>query len=618
MGIKTNSGTTRGRSSSNDDAFKPILDTSNDIVHGELVVQLHRDAAASITSSIAVRGGGMTEGAATTFGVAAIDTALGKLKVVSLSRLHPPAPMMMSESVAAAAVPMGDTFHIRYASEKTVKEAVASLAGVKGVEMVEAVRYRETLTTTPNDPQFGSQWGLRRIHCPDAWDRTRGSAAITVAVIDTGVDLDHPDLQPLIVPGYDFVNLGTSPTPPAGFHFEGDFNTPDNDPMDEVGHGTHVAGTIACLTNNALGVAGVTWACHIMPVRVLARIVSNSNPNDVRGTGSSVDIANGIRYATDHGARVINMSLGGPSDTQVERDAVAYAIAHGVVVCAAMGNAFLQGNPTSYPGAYPDVVAVGAIDNADHRAAFSQTGPHIDVSGPGVGILSTVWNNSYTTMSGTSMATPHAAGVAALILSIKPSLTSAQCADILRHSCDPLRDNPGDPVPNNNYGWGCVNALAAVNMASPPVHSVPIFTCPVPSVVTVCQTHSIACPSVQINCPSVITICQTHTVTCPSVQVNCPSVITVCPSHTVICTPTNPITCNVQSRPVICTVTGQIQCVPSNTVGCPSGPVCGAQSLACGQSVACHPGLPGGGHESPGGGAGFGVDDPYGTNYAPE
>ena len=176
-----------------------------------------------------------------------------------------------------------------------------------------------------------------------------------------------------------------------------------------------------------------------MPVKVLTRIVNIANSSDVRGTGSAADIAAGIRWAVDNGARVLNLSLGGSTDTQVERDAIAYAIAHGAVVCAAMGNGGLAG-PISFPAAYPGVVAVGAIDTADHRASFSQVGPHIDIAAPGVGILSTVWNDGTTTMSGTSMASPHVAGVAALVLSCNGSLTGAQVADILRQTARPLRD----------------------------------------------------------------------------------------------------------------------------------------------------------------------------------
>jgi subtilisin family serine protease len=582
MGIFTSKAGRRGRAAADrTDSFKPILTPENSIVPGQMIVQLHADAAATVTSSIGTAAAPTSNvPTATSFGLAAVDKALAKIGVTAVTRLHPPAPPAFASMAADVAEPMGSTYRVYYSADIPAEKAVAALAGAEGVEMAEAVRYRETLGI-PNDPQFPSQWGLTRVHGPQAWNRTTGNAAIVVAVVDTGVDLDHPELAPLIVPGRDLVNLGASPTPPPGFHFEGDFNTVDNDPMDEVGHGTHVAGTIACLSNNGVGVAGVTWQCRIMPVRVLARIVNNTNPSDVRGTGSSADIAAGIRWAVDHGARVINMSLGGPSDTFVERDAVAYAVAHGVVVCAAMGNGGL-GAPTSFPAAYPDVVAVGAIDQLDHRASFSQVGPHIDVAGPGVGVLSTVWNNSYATMSGTSMATPHVAGVAALILSIKPSLTGAQCADILRQTADPLRDNPADPVPNNNYGWGCVNAFAAVNRASPPI-SLPV-TCPL--------TRPIVCHPVStlVRCPPV-----TRQIACPvTTPVTC-----LHPSQAILCQ-TSPVICHIQTSPIVCQVaSATIICAPSASVGCPS--------------IACHPGEgPGDPIFHPGA---LSAEDPYAPDY---
>lgn len=583
MGIFTDQVARRGRSAdavaaAEADAFKPILTPENSVVPGQLVMQLRSDAAAAVTNSIgaaATPTGNVPT--ATSFGIAAVDEALGKIGVTAVTRLHPPAPPSIASAAAEFAEPMGSTYRVYFSADVPAEEAVAALEAAGEVEMVEAVRYRETLAT-PNDPQYPQQWGLPRIHAPQAWDRTKGSAGITVAVIDTGVDLDHPELAALLVPGRDFVNLGASPTPPAGFHFEGDFNTVDNDPMDEVGHGTHVAGTIACLSNNAVGVAGVTWACRIMPVRVLARIVNNSNSSDVRGTGSSADIAAGIRWATDHGARVINMSLGGPSDTFVERDAVAYAVAHGVVVCAAMGNGGL-GAATSFPAAYPNVVAVGAIDQADHRASFSQVGPHIDVVGPGVGVRSTVWNNGYATMSGTSMATPHVAGVAALILSIKPSLTAAQCANILRQTADPLKDNAADPVPNNNYGSGCVNAFAAVNKASPPI-----------------VTQLIGCrPSLIVRCPPVsrTIICQTTT----------PVVCQINTSQITCHLQTTQVTCQLQTRPVVCQpASATVLCTPSAAVACPS--------------LACHPGGDPGNPGNPGQEFGLDEGDPYAPDYS--
>jgi subtilisin family serine protease len=509
----------------------------SDIIPGEIIVQLDDAASGAITESIpSGPARGRDFAGAMAFGHPALDAALSKLKVSSIARMHPPAPvssMAMTEATA-----MASTFRVRFDKGTSVEHAVKALAQVQGVQYAEANRYRETYVV-PNDPSFASQWGLTKINCPPAWDRTTGAPAIVVAVIDTGVDLDHPELASLLVAGSDMVDLGATPTAPPGFRFEGDFQGRDNVPQDEVGHGTHVAGTIACMSNNAAGVAGVTWNCRVMPVRVLARIVNISNPADVRGTGSAADIAAGIRWAVDNGARVLNLSLGGTGDTQVERDAIAYAVAHGVVVCAAMGNAGVTG-ATSFPAAYPDVVAVGAIDQADHRASFSQVGPHIDIAGPGVGILSTVWDNGFTTMSGTSMATPHVAGVAALVLSINPGLTGPQVADTLRQTARPLRDSPSDPVPNNNYGFGCVDALAAVNRASPPV---------------VRPTLQITCrPTVPISCRATqLVICR-------------PSVVTTCPTDPIRCRATTVIAC----RPTLVTCPQ-----PSATIRCPSGPVCG-------------------------------------------
>ncbi|MDP9177764.1 MAG: S8 family serine peptidase, partial [Gemmatimonadota bacterium] len=347
-------------SAERDEVKPPIFGAGvSDIIPGEVVLQLREDTAAQITESVA--GGprrGLTEFGATSFGIDGLDSILSDLKVKDIVRLHPPAPF--TSGTLELAAPLAATFRLSFAAATSVEKAVERLASVGGVEFAEPNRYRETYAI-PNDPSFAAQWGRSKINAPAAWDRTTGSANITVAVIDTGVDLDHPELAPLLVQGTDMVDLGPNPTPPPGFRFEGDFQGRDNVPQDEVGHGTHVAGTIACLSNNGVGVAGVTWSCRLMPVKVLTRLVNIANPNDVRGTGSSADIAAGIRWAVDNGARVLNLSLGGTTATQVERDAIAYAIARGAVVVAAMGNAFQQGNPTSFPAAFPNVVAVGAI-----------------------------------------------------------------------------------------------------------------------------------------------------------------------------------------------------------------------------------------------------------------
>jgi subtilisin family serine protease len=281
--------------------------------------------------------------------------------------------------------------------------------------------------------------------------------------VDSGVDLDHPELGGLLVAGQDLVDLGTNPgVPLTGWVWEGDFSGRDNVPQDEVGHGTHVAGTIACASNNGTGVAGVTWGCPVMPVKVLNRARRVAD-NRVSGFGTSVDIAAGIRWAADHGAQIINLSLGGPTNDTVTANAVAYAVSRGCLVVAAMGN---TGDAVpQFPAALPDVLSVAAVDINDRRAAFSSMGPHVDVSAPGVGILSTVWDNNFTTMDGTSMASPHVAGAAALMLSCNPSLTSAQLTQMIRDSARALRDVPADPVPNERYGSGLVDAKAAVDLA---------------------------------------------------------------------------------------------------------------------------------------------------------
>ncbi len=568
---------TTGSSASLSNAFGPDTD---DIIPGEIVIALHSEAAAGITTSVPnlpLRGMlADARWAVTALGISALDTALAKLEVTSIARVHGPTPPVATDGVAVANDFGLDTvFRIRY-DAATKPDTVADRIGkLNDVLWAEPNRYRQAYVV-PNDPMFGQQWGLTRIGCPEAWDRTTGSAAVTVAVIDTGIDLNHPDLAPLIVPGQDLVDWAPGSTPSPGWVLEGDFTGVDANAQDEVGHGTHVAGTISCLTNNGVGVAGVNWTTRLMPVRVLARARQVATGR-ISGFGSSANIAAGIRWAADHGAQVINMSLGGYSNTNVEREAVAYAVARGVVVVAAMGNDNTAS--PSYPAAYPDVIAVGATDSADHRASFSNTGSWIDVAGPGVQVQSTYWDNTYASLSGTSMATPHVAGVAALILSVAPGTSAAQVGNILRTTAKPLRDNPADPVPNDRYGHGLVQAAAAVAAAAPPPKTTVVALCP--SVMVVCQSR--VCPSTPVVCKkSQVVICNSQLVTChPSV---------VCPTVTPVCK------------------------APSALVACPSlvCPSVACQSVAC-QSAACLP-QPGAGEADFEAYDPYGYD-PYGDNY---
>ncbi len=437
-------------------------------VPGELIVKLTPDAASGVTASIPGPRNRSLARAQSRFGHGALDKLAAELKVEAISKVHGVLSPFTARATTAAepSTDIADTYRLRLSSTRANVAKAADQLLASGDVLDASPNYYRYASAVPNDPEWGLQWGLVKINCPDAWDRQKGSPSVVVAVVDSGVDLDHPDLAAQLLPGNDLVDM-TGVTARPGWHFEGDFVARDSIPADEVGHGTHVAGTIAALTNNAAGVAGVTWFCKILPVRVLARMVENAPPRRVTGVGTAADIAAGIRWAADHGAHVINLSLGGGSDTFAERDAVAYAVSRNVVVVAAMGND--ASSAPSFPAAYPDVVAVGATDQADHRATFSNTGAHIDVAAPGVGIRSTVWDNGTTSMSGTSMATPHVAGVAALVRSCNPGLTAAQVGQILRDTARNLRDAPIDPVPNDRYGWGCVDAKAAVDRACPPV-----------------------------------------------------------------------------------------------------------------------------------------------------
>jgi len=276
-----------------------------------------------------------------------------------------------------------------------------------------------------DDPQYPSLWGIKKIKADCAWDTNIGAGNVKVAVVDTGVDYNHEDLAGTVIKGYDFVNN-------------------DNDPKDDHGHGTHVAGTIAATINNNKGVVGVG-----PNVKILAVKVCNSG-----GSCPYSAIANGIIYAADNGARVINLSLGG-GPSQTVKNAVDYAWNKGVMLACAAGNG--GPGPTTYPGAYPSCLAVAATDQNDQRAGFSQYAPD-GVSAPGVSILSSLPNNQYASWNGTSMATPHVAGLAGLLFAQNPNRTNARVRQILTATTDDI----GAPGKDGIFGFGRINAQKAV------------------------------------------------------------------------------------------------------------------------------------------------------------
>jgi type VII secretion-associated serine protease mycosin len=288
-----------------------------------------------------------------------------------------------------------------------------------------------------NDPMRAQQWALDRAPFEWAWSTTRG-AGVIVAVVDTGVDAAHEDLGSVVLPGIDYIDPSR----------DGRF--------DPAGHGTHVAGIIAARVNNARGIAGAAPDVRILPVRVL----------DADGSGVSSNVAAGIIWAADHGARVINVSLGGGPSSGVQI-AIRYALTKQAVVVAAAGNNGASGNTPVYPAAYPEAIAVGAYDQNRAQAAFSNRSAYVDVSAPGNEILST-WSSSsrsYAVASGTSMATPYAAAEAALVTAANPKLSAGSVTSIMEATA---RD-AGSPGFDPSFGHGQIDPLAAVLAAAPKI-----------------------------------------------------------------------------------------------------------------------------------------------------
>ena len=336
----------------------------------------------------------------------------------------------------------------------------APAAAAARLERSALVAYAEpnrVLTTqaTPNDPLYVDLYGLHNtgqtggtadadIDAPEGWDAA-GMAAfpatggVKVGIVDTGIQTSHPDLQGKVANCAR--SQGLLPI------FSGTIQ--EGSCADDNGHGTHVAGTISANANNGQGVTGVAFNSPLAVCKALGGPL---------GTGSTSDVANCITWAHDKGAKVISMSLGGGASTTL-KNAVDYAWksggANGSVLIAAAGN---DGDSTqNYPAAYPNVVSVAATDNRDRRASFSNANADVEIAAPGVDVLSTYNNGGYTELSGTSMATPHVSGVAAIIRTRNPALTAAQVVAKLDASVDDL----GAAGRDQSFGFGRVNLVKA-------------------------------------------------------------------------------------------------------------------------------------------------------------
>jgi thermitase len=352
-------------------------------------------------------------------------------------------------------IPRINVYKLQIQNNLSVEETLYALRINPDVEYAEP-NYIAHAAVTPDDPLFDLQYALDNpgsappgspqedtadIKATSAWEETKGDEDIVIAIVDTGVDMAHPDLDDKIYSsGYDFINS-------------------DSDATDDEGHGTHVAGIAAAETHNNQGIAGVAWNCKILPVKVL----------DNLGIGPYSALIDGIIWAADNGADVINLSLGSPLPSLSLENALKYAYDLNVVIAAAAGN---DGGAVYYPAAYDAYcLAVAATNDSDERVDLSNSaglwesnfGPEIDVAAPGAEIVSTVptWyfgvgSFPYGIGDGTSQATPHVAGLAALIKSIKPHLTADQIMDVIRYSADDV--NFVNNLGRDDYiGYGRIN-----------------------------------------------------------------------------------------------------------------------------------------------------------------
>jgi serine protease len=335
------------------------------------------------------------------------------------------------------------------------------VSGIDGVEWAEP-KFVYELALIPNDPSLPQQWYLTKIQAQQAWDLSTGDTSIVIGIIDTGVDWDHPDLAANI-----WRNWGEIPDNGIdddgngfiddyiGWDFGGLTGIADNNPMeDRPDHGTHVAGIASAVTNNGIGVASIGFNSKIMAVKT-----SQDNLRNAQGQALIAYGYEGIIYAAENGANVVNLSWGGSGFSLLAQDVINIATAAGVLVVAASGNNNL--NTAFYPASYNNVLSVASTDQGDLKSGFSNYGPTIDVSSPGSSLYNTWQNNTYATLSGTSMASPLVAGLAGLVFARFPNLNNIQVGEQIRTNVDDI--SAQNPSFANFMGKGRINAFKALN-----------------------------------------------------------------------------------------------------------------------------------------------------------
>jgi thermitase len=359
-------------------------------------------------------------------------------------------------NVHVLAVPLG--------SEEAVAAALNRHPAVQYAELDFVAR----ATWVPDDPELDQQWALSVLEAPSAWDVTVGGGEQVIAIVDSGIDSDHPDLASKVWVNADEVPANGLDDDASGcvddvlgchFYMRWDSTqgrwvpTRDANVRDDYGHGSHAAGVAGAATNNGVGISGLSWGARLMAVRVL----------DEYGMGFYSDVAAGIAYAAAQGATVINLSLGGEASSAALQDAVDSAHDLGAILVAAAGN---DGGPVLYPAACDNVLAVAATDPSDLRWNRSNRGPQVDMAAPGVSVYSAnIGPREYLFRDGTSVSTPHVSGLAALVLALQPWLEPAEVGVLLQQSADDVNALT-DPGWDEDLGWGRINAQRAVEAAA--------------------------------------------------------------------------------------------------------------------------------------------------------
>jgi len=319
-------------------------------------------------------------------------------------------------------------YQVEISTETTLEETIKKYKENPNVIYAEPNFVGKTFATIPNDLHFNKQWAVKKTELDKAWDLGKGGPEIVVAVLDSGVDLNHPDLKENLIPGYDFIN-------------------DDPEPMDDNGHGTLVAGVIAAKGENGEGIAGVSWYSKIMPIKVV----------DSQGSGHYFNLAQGIIYAVENGAKIVNLSVGGYTYSEALKEIVDYALSQGCIIVAGVGDDNF--NIPVFPAAYPGVIGVGATGEKDEVSTDSNYGGFLDLYAPGKEIYSTLPGSQYGYGSGSSLAAAYVSGLVALLISADQSLGRQRIEEILYAT--------GDYIPDKfkgNYGHGRTNAYRAMTV----------------------------------------------------------------------------------------------------------------------------------------------------------